>query len=753
MSLQISLLRQLDNPTLDKNERATLRCALAKELEEAGNYESASGAMGKLWKGVGERPVLNGLNQRTVAEVLLRTGTLTGWIGSARQIANAQELAKDLISESRAMFESLGELEKAAEAEIDLAYCYWREGAFDEARLMLKDVLDRLADNNGELRAKAVLRSAIVERAATRHNEALHIMTEAAPLFEQITNETIKGGFHNELAIVLRNLSTAEMRPDYLDRALVEYVAASFHWELAGHKRYCARVENNLGFLFFTIGNFTEAHKHLDRARRLFVGLKDSGSVAQVDDSRARTLVAQGKNSEAERIIRSAVRTQERSGEHSLLAESLTTHGTALARLGQSERALSSLQRAIETGSLVGDNEKAGLAAITIIEELSDHLSHNEIKSIYERAASLLDKSQHLQTLTRLLACSRQVLLLGKPRQAKFSDANFVYASPQTAILLRDAHCVADGDKSVLITGETGTGKEVLARLIHQWSGRIGEFVAINCGALTETLMESQIFGHRKGSFTDATEDHAGVVRQSTGGTLFLDEIAELSALNQSKLLRLVEHGEIHTLGASAPEQLDVRIIAATNCDLTTEIAMKRFRIDLFYRLQTFHLIIPPLRERPEDIPVIAEHFIKQISTSTRKRVTFTPEAIEALKKLPLKGNARELRSIIERTIIVAVEDEAITEQSVETVAMRQTQNANFSQPWSSCSLPEEVRLYEAKLIKQALDMAGGSIVRAARLLGIKHQTLSFILQGRHKNLQSAINLAPRRKRSIMRAS
>lgn len=159
MSLQTALLRQLENTTLSSNKRARLRCQLVKELEEAGNYEAARGAMGELWQRVGERPKLDDLDLHTRAEVLLRAGVLSGWIGSAQQIEGAQERAKDLISESLAIFESLGETKKVAEAQTDLAYCYWREGAFDEARVTLADVLSRIAETNSEQRAVALLRS------------------------------------------------------------------------------------------------------------------------------------------------------------------------------------------------------------------------------------------------------------------------------------------------------------------------------------------------------------------------------------------------------------------------------------------------------------------------------------------------------------------------------------------------------------------------------------------------------------------
>lgn len=753
MHLATNLLRRIDNPKTGRQERARLRCQLAKELEEAGNYEGARSALQGLWQQVGERPILDGLDDRTKALVLLRAGTLTGWLGSSHQVEGAQEAAKNLLTESKLCFEALGDRSGAIEAETEIGWCYFREGALDEARVTLESALANLAEEDNDLRAVAGLRLADVERVATRLHDSLRLLTETSAYAEASSNSSIKGRFHNTLAMTLRGLSAAEKRADYLDRALVEYAAASFHFEQAGHTRFRARVENNLGFLFFTIRRYKEAREHLDCARRLFDSLKDSGSCAQVDESRARLLLAQGKNSEAERLVRSAIRIQEKSGEQSLLAESLITHGTALARLGQMERSRLTLYRAIEIASLAGDLEKAGMAAVTVIEEIGDKLSTVEMTGVYERAASFLKGTQHLETLSRLVACSELIIARSRLQRGDFNASDFLYNSPQTATLLRDAHRIAESAGTVLITGETGTGKEILSRLIHQWSGRTGEFVAINCGTLTSTLIESQLFGHRKGSFTDAIQDYPGAVREAAGGTLFLDEIAELSSGNQSKLLRLIEHGEIHTIGAPVPEHVDIRIVAATNRDLKAAVDKKRFRDDLYYRVSTFHLHLPPLRERTEDIPVLASHFIKQALSATQKHVTFMPEAIETMKRLPLKGNARELRSLIERTILIAADDSLITAEAVEIVALRQTQTSNFAKPWMGCSLQEEVKHFEGELIRRALEAAKGSVSGASRLLGISHQTLSFILQGRHKTLQPVANLAGKRKRSIIRSS
>jgi CheY-like chemotaxis protein/tetratricopeptide (TPR) repeat protein len=412
MIISSQLLHQIADSTLPEDERVKLRCQLAKGLEDVGNYEAAREAMGELWPSVGERPRLDGLNQATAAEVLLRVGVITGWIGSAKQIEGAQRLAKDLISESIRSFEELANRERIAEAQSDLAVCYWREGAFDEARVLLYEALGGLADSKSEVKAVTLLRTALIEKVADRLSDALRLHVEAAPLFDASKNHTIKGRFHNEYAQVLRKLSAAEHRNDYIDRALIEYEAASYHFEQAGHARYQACVENNLGFLFGTIKNFSEAHEHLDRAQALFTAMKDSVHTAQVDDTRARVLLAEGRINEAEKIVRSAVQVLERGGEQSLLAEALTTYGVIFARMGSHKVARLTLQRAVEVAQNAGDLEAAGLAALTILEELSEHLQSHDLSATYDRAAELLSKSENQETKDRLLAVSRRVLFL-----------------------------------------------------------------------------------------------------------------------------------------------------------------------------------------------------------------------------------------------------------------------------------------------------------------------------------------------------
>ncbi len=408
MELQTSALEKgFETPVLDN---VLPLCELAKGLEEAGEFEVAEEALRPFWEGVSHRPNTTGLTGEAKAELLLRTGTLTGWLGSARQIPGSQELAKDLISESSSLFESVGLSEKLAEARVNLAVCYWREGGLDEARVTLRLVLESLHESRSEQKLRALLTSAIVESAATRDRSALLIYKEAMPLFESSASHSLKGRFHTSYATVLRGLGTSESREDYIDKALMEYTAASYHFEQAGHKRFQGRVENNVGFLFATLGRFTEAQEHLTRARTLLVSVGDKGGAATVEDSRAQAFLLEGKNELAENSARSAVRLLREGGEQVLLAEALTTHGKALARLKQLPKAKGTLDQAIEIAQTAGHLEGGGIAAVTAIEELNTHLPIEVLQGYYRTAEELLAQSQNRSLRTRLGECARRVL-------------------------------------------------------------------------------------------------------------------------------------------------------------------------------------------------------------------------------------------------------------------------------------------------------------------------------------------------------
>lgn len=377
MALQASRLRELENPNLSVGGRAELCCELAREFENKGEYEQARKVLSSLWPRIGERPKVADLEPSVTAEVLLRAGVLTGVIGSSNQIGDAQEKAKDLLSESHAIFETQGHRKKIAEAQTELALCYWRTGEISEARDLLKEALSLLTIDS-ELKAKAIIRLAIVERGAAYHDKALRILTRHALLFDRIHNHTLKGSYHDTLGNALEDLSVLKKRRDYVDRALIEYAASSYHFEQAGHRRYLASVENNLGLLYYKINRCEEAHEHLDRARRIFQSLRDVGTVAQVDETRACVFLQQGRVSDAERVARLAVQNQEKTGRHALLAEALITHGRALARLESYSASLMAFRRAVDLSDSAGNTTRAADAALAAFQEIGKHLVVSE---------------------------------------------------------------------------------------------------------------------------------------------------------------------------------------------------------------------------------------------------------------------------------------------------------------------------------------------------------------------------------------
>ena len=393
-----------------REEQARRACELAREFEKLGEYQAAREAIVDFWPNHDEPPKLDDLNDAHKAELLLRVGALAGRVGSAAQTEGGQETAKNLITQSFELFEKIGNDKKAIEAQGELGLCYWREGAYDEARIHLQNALSRLGSEDPDLRAVLLIRSGIVEGWARRLNEAVRFYNEAAPLVEQSLDHALKGAFHSEYGMIFRRLAVPENREDYIDRALIEYAAASFHFEQAGNVRYLARVENNLGYLYFTIERYKDAHKHLDRARHLFLDLKDIGTAAQVDDTRARTLLAENRASDAERIIRQTIKTLDRGGEQAVLAEALTTYGVVLARLGRHARSRELLDRAMQVAETTGDLEGAGRAKLSVIEELAAQTPAKEMAAEYERAVELLSRSQDPATVRRLIRCATRVI-------------------------------------------------------------------------------------------------------------------------------------------------------------------------------------------------------------------------------------------------------------------------------------------------------------------------------------------------------
>lgn len=409
LTTQLTRLREETQGTT-RAEQASLCCRLAKQFEKAGEYDAAYEAIIDFWPDRTRPPRVENLDELTQAIVLLRVGALAGWLGSADQTGGGQERAKNFITQSVEIFEKAGQNTKAAEARGDLALCYWREGAFDEARINMADALNRLGDEDPSLKAVLLIRAGMIEAWTRRLQNALHFYDEAEPLVDSSEDHALKGSLHHEYGSVFQRLAAPENREDYIDRALIEYAAASFHFEQAGNERFLAKIENNLGYLFFTVGRYKEAYQHLDRARYLFTQLKDIGMAAQVDDTRAQALLAEGRLPEAERLARQAVRILERGGEQGELSAALTTYAIVLARLGRHARSRELLDRAMEVAETSGDLAGAGRAKLSVIEELGAQTPAKEMATEYEQAVQLLSLSEEPATVRRLILCALKVI-------------------------------------------------------------------------------------------------------------------------------------------------------------------------------------------------------------------------------------------------------------------------------------------------------------------------------------------------------
>ena len=417
-------LKQLDNPALNSDERALLRCQFAAKLIHVGKYEAAREALGELWQGVGNRPRLKELSSQTVgAEVLLQCGVLSGWLGSVKQIPEAQEKAKDLLTKSLRQFQSQRQKSKVAEVKYELSRCYFRLGAYDEARLILDEAVNSLDEGDAELKAKALIRRSLLEIWTGRYQAALEVLRNAEPFFEGC-NDAIKGRWHGQTALALDKLANAERSTDYLDRAIIEYTAAIYHYEQAEHERYCAVNLNNIAMLLYEFSRYGEGHTYLDRAISVAARLGDKGLLAQMNETRARVLVAEQRYQEANRVLTEVIQTFEKGGESALLADALTIQGIAWARLRAFDHSIHALRRAMNVAQESGASSNAALAALTLIEEHgATRLSEIKLYRFYRRADNWLKDTQDTEVLARLRACAR--IVIERLSGAKLSDEDF----------------------------------------------------------------------------------------------------------------------------------------------------------------------------------------------------------------------------------------------------------------------------------------------------------------------------------------
>jgi len=345
-----------------------------------------------------------------------------------------------------------------------------------------------------------------------------------------------------------------------------------------------------------------------------------------------------------------------------------------------------------------------------------------------------IDRYNLIQTNRSLVAeieetnrrLSDENLLLIQDAEKRYSFDQIIGESPimnDVFILMKK---VIPTDTTVLILGETGTGKELVARAIHTNGPRkTGMFVPQNCAALPDTLLESALFGHKKGAFTDAVSDKKGLFQMADGGTIFLDEITDTSKAFQQRLLRVLQEGEIHPLGSDKAVKVDVRVISASQKDLGEEVKQGRFRADLFYRLNVFPVPLPTLRERHSDIPILIEHFLRVYSQRLGKEINgISQEVLSSLMVYPFPGNVRELENIIERAVVLAKDGSTLTE---DQISLHSDQPLDFNLIFpgeEDKKLKSMVEALEKKAILQALQRWKGNISKAAKSLGLSRPGL-----------------------------
>jgi len=376
--------------------------------------------------------------------------------------------------------------------------------------------------------------------------------------------------------------------------------------------------------------------------------------------------------------------------------------------------------------------EMSGIEALKVIKQYNPAIPIL-IMTAYSSVESAVEalKAGAYDYLTKPLDFDVLNLSLKEKLRSSYDLNNIIGKSQPMKELIEMVAMVAPSEATALITGESGTGKELIARSIHYNSGRKeGPLVTVNCAALTETLLESELFGHEKGAFTGADRRREGRFMQANKGTIFLDEIGEMSSVMQAKLLRVIQDREIQRVGSDFTLKVDVRILAATNRDLQEDVSAGKFREDLYYRLNVVTIRVPPLRERVEDIPLLAQHFLETYARKNKKRIKgFTPLAMDMFLKYDWPGNVRELENAVERAVILGPGDYLSEKELPLSIAKAYPHAEEIDRPPAVSKEPQSLEEAEKEAVLAALKVAGGNKSETARLLGITRKTL-------HKKLQ-----------------
>jgi DNA-binding NtrC family response regulator len=431
------------------------------------------------------------------------------------------------------------------------------------------------------------------------------------------------------------------------------------------------------------------------------------------------------------------------------LSVNLSKAGYEVSLVDGAEKALA-LLRESPHDVLLTDVKMPGMGGMELLKEVRTHwpdvrvvvmTGHGSVADAVDAmkagAADYLikpiERDELLLLLDRALATralQREVAQLRREVDEKYGFASMIGVSDAMRRVYEEVQAVADSPTLVLIHGETGTGKELIAHALHYRSRRArAPLVVVNCGALPENLLESELFGHERGSFTGAVRQHLGKFEQADGGTIFLDEIGEIPLQTQVKLLRVLEGGSFTRVGGQETVKVDVRVVAATNRDLRREVKEGNVRADLYYRLNVFAIRLPPLRERVEDIPLLADHFAARFAEKCgRPPPRMGPAAVQALRTYPWPGNVRELEHFMERTVLLSGGGEVTQLRMPDAEAPPRSEGEGLADVGEG-GLPHALERYERAIIIAALTEAGGVQAQAARRLGISRSNLNYRIQ------------------------
>jgi len=524
--------------------------------------------------------------------------------------------------------------------------------------------------------------------------------------------------------------------------------------DFSSFPREQALALETLGDIAVAQGDFAEARKQYEAALAIGMEIAPEGDiVAEVHRRIASLHLKEGDTVGAVALLREAIGMAEKCGERFEIGLAQRDLSVAYLELKQYRKAIEQARRSVELFRDMGSPIEQARSLLQLAEAslawhrflASDadtgtrfddtapysHLEYAwtstieayhlfgelERKEEVARCEELMDRMRRETTPMWL----RQHPLRRRASARRENDA-FIAYSPAMQQVMTLVELAGATDEPVLVTGETGTGKELIARMIHARSARSGKrFVAVNCAAIPETLFEREFFGHRKGAFTGADRDQGGYCEEAAGGTLFLDEIGEMPLQLQVKLLRLLQEGTFRRLGEARERHVDLRIVAATNAPLAEMIAEGRFRRDLYYRLQTLEIPLPPLRERPEDLDALVRLFVRrEIGEDADPAELFEPDVLEALRHYFWPGNVRELESTVRRLALLARHNGRVTAALLPDALKRSLRMSRAR----AGRLDEFMQQAERERIEQALAAAGGSRSAAARELGISRSSL-----------------------------